>query len=302
MIRFASRIGPTCSGENSRSNGSAIRQRYTICDPWGVVYAFAPCLARSGSACRRGLDGRPPLGVLPARAGSLPRLRRAGPAGRGRRRGRGPRRAWPPASATSASTTDWREVLAHPAVDAVASPRRTSCTATWPSPPRGGQAPLAEKPLGRSLAETREISDAVERAGVRRPSASTTATRRPSARRALIAERRARRAVTTSACSSSPATRRAPRARCRGASCATTPARGARRPRLARLDLAQFLLGPIARVTAASAIHVPRRPVPAAGGTHFAWSTRAPSSATSRTRTGPRRWSSSSAACAARWS
>src|SRR6478672_11841217 len=40
MIRFASRIGPTCSGENSRSNGSAIRQRYTICDPSGRRVRF----------------------------------------------------------------------------------------------------------------------------------------------------------------------------------------------------------------------------------------------------------------------
>jgi len=35
------------------------------------------------------------------------------------------------------------------------------------------------------------------------------------------------------------------------------------------LDLAQMLLGPIVRVTATSAILVPRRPVPAPGGTHF---------------------------------
>ena len=78
-------------------------------------------------------------------------------------------------------TTDWREALADPAVEAVSitAPnhmhREMALTAA-----AAGKHFLGEKPLGRLPAETAEIALAVEAAGIGPVWDSTTGTRRPS--------------------------------------------------------------------------------------------------------------------------
>jgi predicted dehydrogenase len=65
-------------------------------------------------------------------------------------------------------TTDWREVLAHPGVDAVSLTTPNFMHLEMASAAAAaGKHIWAEKPLGRSPAETREIAAAVEAAGVR---------------------------------------------------------------------------------------------------------------------------------------
>jgi len=66
------------------------------------------------------------------------------------------------------ATTDWREVLAHPGVDAVSltAPNFMHVEMATAAA-EAGKHIWAEKPLGRSPAETREIAAAVEAAGVR---------------------------------------------------------------------------------------------------------------------------------------
>ena len=168
-------------------------------------------------------------------------------------------------------TTDWREALAHPDVDAVSitAPnflhREMALAAA-----DAGKHLRAEKPLGRFPDETVEIAGAVERAAVR-----------------CIVGLNYRHA---------PAVQQAANLIAAGAlgevnhfrmqmvaSYAASP-RGALSWRFLReraglgilgdlgshaFDLAQMLLGPIARVCATSAIVVPRRPLPVPGGTHF---------------------------------
>ena len=66
------------------------------------------------------------------------------------------------------STTDWRDVLAHPGVDAVSLTAPNFMHVEMASAAAAaGKHIWAEKPLGRSPAETREIAAAVEAAGVR---------------------------------------------------------------------------------------------------------------------------------------
>ena len=110
----------------------------------------------------------------------------------------------------------------------------------------------AEKPLGRVPAETAEIVAAADAPGCARI-VGLNYRHAPAVQHArqLIAERGARRRRTTSACSSWRATRRTRAARCRGASTrelAGLGILGDLGPHA--LDLAQFLLGPIRRVTA----------------------------------------------------
>jgi predicted dehydrogenase len=66
------------------------------------------------------------------------------------------------------TTTDWRDVLAHPDVDAVSitSPNSMHLEMATAAA-QAGKHIWAEKPLGRSPAETRAIAAAVEAAGVR---------------------------------------------------------------------------------------------------------------------------------------
>jgi predicted dehydrogenase len=168
-------------------------------------------------------------------------------------------------------TTDWREVLRHPDVDAVSlcAPnflhREMAVAAA-----EAGKHLRAEKPLGRFPSETLEICRAVERAGV-------TLTVGLNYRHAPAVQHAAR--LIAGGAIGTPNHFRMQMV----ASYAASP-HGALSWRFLRdqaglgilgdlgshaLDLAQMLLGPIARVSATSAILVPRRPVPAPGGTHF---------------------------------
>jgi predicted dehydrogenase len=169
-------------------------------------------------------------------------------------------------------TTDWRRVLDHPDVDAVSitSPNCLHREMAVAAAARGKHF-WGEKPLGRSAAETVEIAEAAGRAGV----------------------------ITTVGLNyrHAPAVRHAGHLIERGdlgeinhfrmqfvAGYSANP-NGALSWRFSRelagpgiiadlgshaVDLAQFLLGPIARVSATSAITIPRRPKVEMGtGTHF---------------------------------
>jgi predicted dehydrogenase len=168
-------------------------------------------------------------------------------------------------------TTDWREALAHPEVDAISltAPNflhRDMAVAAA----EAGKHLRAEKPLGRVPAETLEICEAVERAGV-------TLTVGLNYRHAPAVQHAAQ--LIAGGALGEPNHFRMQMV----ASYAASP-KGALSWRFLRdqaglgilgdlgshaLDLAQMLLGPIVRVTATSAILVPHRPVPAPGGTHF---------------------------------
>ena len=169
-------------------------------------------------------------------------------------------------------TTDWREVLAHPEVDAVSitAPnfvhREMGVAAA-----ESGKHFWGEKPLGRTPAETAQIAAAADRAGVRtivglnyrHPPAVQHAQRL--IEEGVLGEINHFRMQFVASYSANP--------------------HGALSWRFSRelsgagiladlgshaVDLAQFLLGPIARTTATSAILIPRRPKVAMGsGTHF---------------------------------
>jgi predicted dehydrogenase len=169
-------------------------------------------------------------------------------------------------------TTDWREVLSHPDVEAVSicAPnfmhREMAVAAAG-----AGKHFWGEKPLGALPQDTAEIARAAEAAGIRTIVGLNY--RHPPAvqhARALVAEGKLGepnhfRMQFVASYSSNP--------------------RGALSWRFSRelsghgilsdlgshaVDLAQFLLGPIARVSATSAILIPRRPkMPMGTGTHF---------------------------------
>jgi predicted dehydrogenase len=169
-------------------------------------------------------------------------------------------------------TTDWRDVLAHPEVEAVSitAPnfmhREVGVAAA-----EAGKHFWGEKPLGRSPEETAEIAAAVDSAGVRTIVGLNY--RHPPA------VQYAKRLIDTG--------RLGEITRYRGrflADYAHDP-RGALSWRFMRdlaglgvlgdlmshtADLAQFLLGPIARVTAATETQITERPkLPMGSGTHF---------------------------------
>jgi predicted dehydrogenase len=169
-------------------------------------------------------------------------------------------------------TTDWRDVLDHPDVDAVSitAPnfvhREMAVAAA-----EAGKHFWGEKPLGRTPAETAEIAAAAERAGVRtivglnyrHPPAVQHAQR-------LIADGvlgevnhfRMQFVASYSANPHGALSWRFSRALSGAGILADLGSHA--------VDLAQFLLGPIVRVTATSAILIPRRPKVAMGeGTHF---------------------------------
>jgi predicted dehydrogenase len=170
------------------------------------------------------------------------------------------------------ATTDWRAVIAHPTVDAVSitSPnflhREMALAAI-----EAGKAVWVEKPVGVSPAETSEIAAAAERAGV----ASTVGLNY----RQVPAVRHARDLIGAGALGAVNHFRFQFLA-----SYASNPL-GALSWRFSRaqsgagviadlgshaVDLLQFLLGPVARVWATSAVLIPRRPVVKVGtGTHF---------------------------------
>jgi predicted dehydrogenase len=170
------------------------------------------------------------------------------------------------------STTDWREVIADPEVEAVSicAPnflhREMALAAA-----AAGKHFWGEKPLGALPEDTLEIAGAAERAGIRtivglnyrNPPAVQHAKRLLDER--ALGEPNHFRMQFLASYSANP--------------------RGALSWRFSRelaghgilsdlgshaVDLAQFLLGPIVRATAASAILIPRRPKAAMGtGTHF---------------------------------
>lgn len=169
-------------------------------------------------------------------------------------------------------TTDWREVVEDPEVEAISitAPnfmhREMACAAA-----EAGKHFWGEKPLGRLPQETAEIAVAAERAGIRtivglnyrHPPAVQHA--RQLIEGGTLGEIDHFRMHFVASYSANP--------------------RGALSWRFLRdlgglgilgdlgshaVDLAQFLLGPIARVSATSAIRIPRRPKVAMGeGTHF---------------------------------
>jgi predicted dehydrogenase len=170
-------------------------------------------------------------------------------------------------------TTDWRDVLEDPAVDAISicAPnvlhREIALAAAG-----AGKHVWIEKPVGRVPAETVEIADAAESAGIvttvglnyRNPPAVQYAKQLIDA--GALGEINQFRMHFLASYSSNP--------------------RGALSWRFVRelgglgilgdlgshaVDLAQFLLGPIVRVSASSRICIPRRPLPRAGAeSHFA--------------------------------
>ena len=170
------------------------------------------------------------------------------------------------------ATTDWRAVLAHPDVDAVCitAPnfmhREMGIAAAEAKKHVRG-----EKPLGRTPAETAEIVAAAEKAGIRTIVGLNY--------RHAPAVQYARQLVESGALGAPTHFRMQ-----FVASYSANP-RGALSWRFDRelaglgilgdlgphaLDLAQFLLGPIRRVTATSALVIPRRPKQDVGtGTHF---------------------------------
>jgi len=169
-------------------------------------------------------------------------------------------------------TTDWRLVLDHPDVDAVSitSPnflhREMAVAAAG-----AGKHFWGEKPLGRSTAETAEIAGAAASAGV-----ITTVGLNY---RQAPAVRHARRLIEGGSLGEIN------HFRMQFVAGYSANPNGALSWRFSRdlagagiiadlgshaIDLAQFLLGPIVRVSATSAITIPRRPKVAMGtGTHF---------------------------------
>ena len=168
--------------------------------------------------------------------------------------------------------TDWHDVVEHPEVEAVsitapnALHREVAVAAA-----RAGKHIWIEKPAGRVAEETAEIAQAVERAGVRSVVGFNY--------RQVPAVQHARRLVESGALGSVDHFRSQ-----WIASYAASP-RGALTWRFQReeaglgilgdlgshaVDLAQFLLGPIERVTARTQTVIERRPVATGAGTHFA--------------------------------
>ncbi len=169
-------------------------------------------------------------------------------------------------------TTDWREVIARPDVEAVSitSPNfvhRDMAVAAA----EAGKHFWGEKPLGRTPAETAEIAAAAEQAGVRTIVGLNY--------RHAPAVQHARQLIADGALGE------VNHFRMQFIASYSANPRGALSWRFSRelaghgiladlgshaVDLAQFLLGPIARVTATSAILIPRRPKAEMGtGTHF---------------------------------
>jgi predicted dehydrogenase len=168
-------------------------------------------------------------------------------------------------------TVSWRDVVDDPEVEAVsiAAPNALhremalACAAA-------GKHFWGEKPLGRSPAETAEIADAVERAGIRTIVGLNY--------RHAPAVQHAQRLIAGGALGE------VTHFRMQFVSAYAASARGALSWRFLReqaglgvvadlgshaIDLAQLLLGPIVRVSATSRVLIPRRPLPAREGTHF---------------------------------
>jgi predicted dehydrogenase len=170
------------------------------------------------------------------------------------------------------SSADWRDVIEHPDVDAVSITvpnylhRDVACAAA-----AAGKHVWIEKPVGRLPRETAEIAEVVERAGVRSVVGFNY--------RHAPAVRHARKLIESGALGV------VDHFRSQWVAAYAASPRGALSWRFRRdeaglgilgdlgshaVDLAQFLLGPIASVTARTETVVAERPLPTSAGTHFA--------------------------------
>jgi predicted dehydrogenase len=169
-------------------------------------------------------------------------------------------------------TTDWRRVLDHPDVDAVSitSPNflhREMAVAAAES----GKHFWGEKPLGRSAAETVQIAEAAARAGVI-TTVGLNYRQAPAVRHAQwlieqgdLGKINHFRMQFVAGYSASPNGALSWRFSRELAGAGIIADLGSH-----AVDLAQFLVGPIVRVSATSAIMIPRRPKVEMGtGTHF---------------------------------
>jgi predicted dehydrogenase len=170
-----------------------------------------------------------------------------------------------------AYTTDWAEVIEHPAVEAVsiAAPNRLHRDVALAAA-EAGKHVWIEKPVGRIPSETAEIAAAVERGGVRSVVGFNY--------RHAPAVRHAARLVQSGALGPID------HFRTQWIAAYAASPQGALTWRFRReeaglgilgdlgshaVDLAQFLLGPIVSVTARTETIVPERPLPTGAGTHF---------------------------------
>ena len=171
-----------------------------------------------------------------------------------------------------AATTNWRAVVEHPDVDAVSitAPNHLHRDVAVEAA-RAGKHIWIEKPAGRAPTETAEIAAAVERAGVRSVVGFNY--------RRAPAVQHARRLIESGALGAID------HYRSQWIAAYAANPRGALTWRFRRdeaglgilgdlgshaVDLAQFLLGPISRVTARTRTVVRERPLPTTKGTHFA--------------------------------
>jgi predicted dehydrogenase len=171
-----------------------------------------------------------------------------------------------------AATTSWRAVVEHPDVDAVSITAPNHLHRDVAIEAAGaGKHIWIEKPAGRAPTETAEIAEAVERAGVRSLVGFNY--------RHAPAVQHARRLIESGALGEID------HYRSQWIAAYAANPRGALTWRFRRdeaglgilgdlgshaVDLAQFLLGPISRVTARTRTVVRQRPLPTAEGTHFA--------------------------------
>jgi len=168
-------------------------------------------------------------------------------------------------------TTDWREVVEHPEVEAVsiAVPNDLHEEVALAAAAAGKHVWI-EKPVGRFPTETAEIAAAIERAGVR-SIVGFNYRHAPAVRHAkrLIEDGALGtidhfRSHWVAAYAASPKAVLSWRFRRAAAGLGILGDLGSH-----AVDLAQFLLGSIESVTACTAILVPERPLPSTEGTHF---------------------------------
>src|SRR5262245_7573792 len=170
------------------------------------------------------------------------------------------------------STSDWHDVVAHPEVDAVSitAPNHLHVPVAVAAA-EAGKHVWIEKPVGRFPAETAAIADAVERTGVRslvgfnyRHAPAVQHARRLVESGTLGAVDHFR-SQWVAAYAASPQGALSWRFRQSEAGLGILGDLGSH-----AVDLAQYLLGPIASVTARTETVVSERPLPTSEGTHFA--------------------------------
>ena len=170
------------------------------------------------------------------------------------------------------STTDWREVIADSDVEAVSitAPNRLHRDVALAAAAAGKHF-WGEKPLGRFPHETEEIAGAAESAGIRTivgfnyRHAPAVQHARDLLAAGVLGEVNHFRSQWVAAYAASPLGARTWRFRRADAGLGVLGDLGSH-----AVDLAQFLLGPVAAVTARTETIVAERPVPTAATTHFA--------------------------------